>query len=713
MSQKLFPPIIESKLPAQKGDILTIPFLHNRSVGENQYNRMVLKIKTISTNQEIGILESDGKSQNFIIDDSIKNNLQIGQYYKAQIAYVDTAEVVGYYSSVGVFKYTDSPQLTIWSDNETQLSLTSKNTVGTTLYGHYQNTDAAEKVYSYIFNIYKDDVLLHTSGELLHKSENDSTNESIDSFTFNYIMDDLSVYKVEYGVITNNNLEAFSPIYYIGNPTEIPNNYNYIVEAKLNQEIGGVQVKMLMQDQSDIQGHFRLVRFFDDKQEVVKEFTINSIAITQFDLGTDLTVEHGRTYTYGIQQFNNSFITEYVKSNPVYIDFEDIFLYDGKRQLKIKFNPKVASFKNTILESKLDTIGGQHPFIFRNGRVKYKEFSIAGLISYHMDNENLFTQRENEFSINLTGDNIAAERDFKLLVLEWLNNGKPKLFRSPTEGNYIVRLMNISLSPEDTLGRMLHSFNSTAYEITECNYENLISYNLVPNYNDYNNLWRFYSLNDLNIGSYVINDGVWARIYGECGSKYIIRFNNKSTSVIQIGATGMYEIFCQNEKIIEIELCEKNTTILELPHKIEYATIKAETDKIIYNNQVVSSIRSYEYCSMFQNNNNENIITAITQNNQLILDNILFLRFQYTGAENSSGTITYRYHNDNNINQIQLNNVKVDEKENVWYQTVAGRLELSVADFGGKFILDELIVDDNIRVDIYYRVKVINEEDKV
>jgi hypothetical protein len=44
---------------------------------------MVLKIKTISTNQEIGILESDGKSQNFIIDDSIKNNLQIGQYYKA------------------------------------------------------------------------------------------------------------------------------------------------------------------------------------------------------------------------------------------------------------------------------------------------------------------------------------------------------------------------------------------------------------------------------------------------------------------------------------------------------------------------------------------------------------------------------------------------------------------------------------------------------
>jgi hypothetical protein len=45
-----------------------------------------------------------------------------------------------------------------------------------------------------------------------------------------------------------------------------------------------------------------------------------------------------------------------------------------------------------------------------------------------------------------------------LEVLEWLNNGEAKIFRSPTEGNYIVRLMNVSLTPNDTLGRMLHTF---------------------------------------------------------------------------------------------------------------------------------------------------------------------------------------------------------------------------------------------------------------
>jgi hypothetical protein len=33
--------------------------------------------------------------------------------------------------------------------------------------------------------------------------------------------------------------------------------------------------------------------------------------------------------------------------------------------------------------------------------------------------------------------------------------------------------MNSSLSPNDTLGRMLHTFNCTAYEIMECNFNNM------------------------------------------------------------------------------------------------------------------------------------------------------------------------------------------------------------------------------------------------
>jgi len=56
------------------------------------------------------------------------------------------------------------------------------------------------------------------------------------------------------------------------------------------------------------------------------------------------------------------------------------------------------------------------------------------------------------------GYNMRAERQFKMQLLDWLNDGHIKLFRSPAEGSFLVRLMNVSLTPEDRLGRMLHSF---------------------------------------------------------------------------------------------------------------------------------------------------------------------------------------------------------------------------------------------------------------
>jgi hypothetical protein len=39
--------------------------------------------------------------------------------------------------------------------------------------------------------------------------------------------------------------------------------------------------------------------------------------------------------------------------------------------------------------------------------------------------------------------------------------------------------MNTSLSPNDTLSRMLHTFSSTAYEMADFTFENLRKYNMI------------------------------------------------------------------------------------------------------------------------------------------------------------------------------------------------------------------------------------------
>ena len=92
--------------------------------------------------------------------------------------------------------------------------------------------------------------------------------------------------------------------------------------------------------------------------------------------------------------------------------------------------------------------------------------------------QNLYMQKSKNiaiktFNTDLTSENIRLERQFKLEVLDWLTNGEPKLFKSPNEGNYIVRLLNVSLTPNDQLGRMIHTFNATAYEVADLSYENL------------------------------------------------------------------------------------------------------------------------------------------------------------------------------------------------------------------------------------------------
>jgi hypothetical protein len=245
-------------------------------------------------------------------------------------------------------------------------------------------------------------------------------------------------------------------------------------------------------------GSFVLSRSCEDDNYTAWEKLSTFKLIAEFpsrSLWKDFTVEQGKSYKYAIQQYNdNGLYSTRITSNEVFADFEDSFLYDGERQLKIRYNPKLGNIKTNLQESKVDTMGHKYPFFFRNSEVNYKEFTIAGLLSF-LGDENFFFINRNDLKLNdelhrhdthsmdklidPVSNNIANERIFKTQVLDWLNNGKPKLFRSPHEGNFIVRLMKVTLNPENKLGRLLHSFNCTAYEIDKYNYDNLQKYNFV------------------------------------------------------------------------------------------------------------------------------------------------------------------------------------------------------------------------------------------
>ena len=562
MSLVNYPPLIEAKLPAfslpsdaEAPITLSIPYSLNKAVSLSDFNEMVVMIKAVTTGtvklnisttqSQLEYLKNKQKYALFQFNRTLAEGAAAttaftpipGNYYKVQIAF-KKGSVQSPWSSVGVIKCTSQPIVSI-----TSLEADVDNVNPTLYIGSYQNADVSEKIYSYNFTIYDDtNNIFEASGDILHDG---STDENIASVgvksTLRWrpqlALEKYKKYRVALSIETINGYTISTAPYVIKQSNTIDAKIPACLLATPDYDNGRVHLSFVKEqnayEEEPFTGNFVITRYTKSENAWHEICRFNTLTQTPSQIGiiwTDYTLAHGEQYLYAIQAYNSKelysnrmyHITIATDDTgkviykdfdefgePYYLtgDFEDMFLTDGERQLKIRFNPQVSSFKPTILENKMETIGSKYPFIFRNGRVNYKEFPISGLLSYLIDEEELFmsgirppeeTARRTHTPAKdggieskkdwahtmfggskLTSDNFFRERQFKLAALEWLTNGKPKLFRSPGEGNYIVRLLNTSLSPNETVGRMLHTFNSTAYEVDEYNFDNLQKYNLL------------------------------------------------------------------------------------------------------------------------------------------------------------------------------------------------------------------------------------------
>ena len=491
---KLPPPKIDNILPAfvetnnNKVEIL-IPYELNMSIKDGDFDKIKYIIRSSTINKEIktGTINIDRGQRKLTLSLS-KNLFILGQYYNIQIAFVSGSSV-GYFSNVGVSRYINKPTLSVSHIN-------LREVIGT-----FSDELTNESVYSYQFNLYDDfNNIIETSGLQIHNNINDSNiNTTKDSWEIQTTLQADILYKLEYQITTINNYSGKSNQIGLSFFETLPPQVDseLLVENEFEEGCNNIYLKRFFTDGNDrhICGNFFLLRSSNldnyKKWEKLIDFQIYDWTFAEsriLNIYKDYFIEQGKSYRYAIQAYNSNGIysTKLLNANgPVYSDFEYMFLGDGERQLKIKFNPKMSSFKSTVLESKIDTIGGQHPFFFKNGNVNYKEFPISGLLSLTSDENQRFIISTEDNNIlakdktSLNHENIYNERMFKLEVLNWLNNGEFKYFKSPTEGNYIVRLMNSSLTPNDTLGRMLHNFSSTAYEVADYTLKDLKNFNFL------------------------------------------------------------------------------------------------------------------------------------------------------------------------------------------------------------------------------------------
>ena len=440
---------------------------------------------------------------------------EINQYYKVQMRFthVDAAEVslttpqaidgwlaaninqFSEWSTVCLIRGISTPQLAVsgFTIEGGNISWANSNPI---IYGTmtFANEEETEKIKSYQIKLFNENEVLLTDSGLQYISANNNPNSFIYTLPYNFIAGQTYKLTIE---CTTLNLYSTLTSYEFAVAAEEQEILDMSFGAEADEENGRIILTIKKSGVSEGFTGDVILRRASSKSnftiwEDLKTYSYNGENNIK-EVFNDTTIESGIWYKYYIQKrgTGTAASVKYIKT-PLMVIFDDMFLTTKDKQLKIRFNPTLSSFKRTIQESRTDTLGSQYPFIRRNGYMNYAQFPIGGLISFQIDEDDLFTSLEELFGDNLKlytpynekrriteANDIVYEKLFKDKVIEFLYSDQPKLFRSATEGNFLVKVMDASFSPNATLGRRIVSFTATAYEIAECNIDNFKKYGIL------------------------------------------------------------------------------------------------------------------------------------------------------------------------------------------------------------------------------------------
>ena len=189
------------------------------------------------------------------------------------------------------------------------------------------------------------------------------------------------------------------------------------------------------------------------------------------------------THQWSIKYAKNELVQTNLEKN-YFLMTEDSFLISKADTFKIGYNPQVSNLKRNIIDIVTPTLGGAYPFVRRNGQQKYHTFTIGGLISCSQENNDLpfesalkddtiifnkdwISSYNQNLEISLYDKQKINEKLYRQKIIDFLHKDQVVLFKSFQEGNMLIKLSNIQLTPQQGTNRVLYSFTATATEIAE------------------------------------------------------------------------------------------------------------------------------------------------------------------------------------------------------------------------------------------------------
>ena len=455
--------------------------------------------------------------------EDLQDGFQINQYYKVQIRFtsadaptppdsaainkwlVDNVDYFSEWSTVCLVRAISQPILTLQnlsssSGEEGSNIAISTNTLDIVGSLTFQDSQESDSLSSYQIKLYDEDNNLLTDSGTIYTSAYNNPNEI--NYTLKYILENGSAYTVTIDIATNNYYyQTFTYNIIVIQTHENP--LNALVVAENEKESGRIKLTIASTTTDTFQGSVIIRRTSNRSNFTIWEDIYTRVYPAKELINFtwyDCTVESGIWYNYSVQKKDVSGQRgeETYIEKPVLAYFEDMFLNAEKQQLRIRYNPAVSTMRQNVSEARAETLGSQYPIIRRNGYINYRSLNISGLITALDDFKDIFTSKEELYGKEATSlyndyneeeriteyNDYILEREFREKVITFLYKDNIKLLRTLTEGNVLVKLMNISLTPQTTLGRMIYSFSAEAYEVAECSLDNFINYGIIETEED-------------------------------------------------------------------------------------------------------------------------------------------------------------------------------------------------------------------------------------
>lgn len=448
----------------------------------------------------------------------LQDGFEINQYYKVQIRFtsslaptppstaakdkwfVDNADYFSEWSTVCLVRAISKPYLELQNfstqEENTVISTSTLQIVGTL---SFADSDESDSLNYYRVRLYDENNTLLEDSEILYTNAYNNPNGI--NYTLKATLKNGSKYTLTIEIQTKNYYsEIFNYPLIVVQSYENP--LNTLISLESESEAGRVKITIAgTTDEKSFTGDIILRRasskdnFVSWEDVYIRHYDTVQESRTINFIWYDYTIESGIWYKYCAQKRDNSGQrgTELYAEKPVLVLFEDMFLAADNKQLRIRYNQTVNSLKQNIAEARSETLGSKYPFIRRNGYINYRSMTISGLITIFDDFNDIFTSKaelygeeakllyesfNDENRIDNYNDYIL-EREFREKVIDFLYQDNIKLLRTLTEGNLLVKLMNISLSPQTVLGRQIYSFSAEAYEVLDYTYDNILSSGII------------------------------------------------------------------------------------------------------------------------------------------------------------------------------------------------------------------------------------------